>query len=851
MSPGARGRPTRLRFDDGERTLSLGVHQLLEVAPRRGDLRLSVAWGARQRMAAGQELHQRWAAERGRIDSAFAAEYTVQRRILVRGWEVSLSGRLDGLSQEGEHWVVEELKSSTLPGPALSQVRLADLPDWALQLQLYLYLLATGEVGGLRLERDRLVGRLVLCSLLDGSQRVLSVPADPGTGPWLLGLLDALIAEREERIDWAARRRGAPVPFPHAELRPGQAELLAAAEAALAAGDTLLVEAPTGHGKTAAALTAALRRAAITGQRVFFATMRTTQQRMAEQTLAALAAAGLPLRAVTLRAREKVCLNDHLACQPEACRFSRGFYDKVKAERLVRRAFGAEPEPRAPALQGTPAGLPSPEAVQELGAAAEVCPHGLAQELMRQADVVIGDMNHVFDPASRSAELWAEADNWLVVVDEAHHLPDRAMGYGSPTLSLALVDAALRADPPDSAPHRPFRAAAEDLRLWLEAGLRAGDPAEPLRASPVEDGLSAREVRALAERFEALALDRALLWAALDGLGRPDPWVELARALLRLRAALERAGPETLCLWRRAAEEGAAPGLSLFCRDPSRVLGPAFAELGGAVCMSATLSPARFYVDLLGLEPARAPALRLASPFLPEQLRVLVCPQVSTEHKRRARDRAATAALISEAALAVPGNVAVFFPSFQFLDDVAPLLQLGIRPVLRQRPDLEDEGRAAMLAALRGGGRQVLLAVLGGSFAEGVDLPGDALLGAIIVGPGLPPVTPERRLLEAWYEERFGEGRRYAWLVPGLSRVVQAAGRVVRRPEDRGAVVLIGRRFLLDEIRALLPADWSPLRAPRPAGPLRAHWPERGGLDALLGALALPAPPADGGGGLG
>ncbi len=844
MSVAGRARGTRLRFDDAERTLSLGVHQLLEVAPRRGDLRLSVAWGARQRMAAGQQLHQRWAAERGASVADFEAERTLQRRVLVRGWEVTLTGRLDGLSQEGEHWVVEEVKSSTLPGPALALVRLDELPDWALQVQLYLYLLATGDLAGRVLPRDRLVGRLVLCSLLDGSQRVLSVPADPGTGPWLMGLLDALIAEREERIDWARRRRGLPVPFPHPELRPGQAELLGAAEAALASGETLLVEAPTGHGKTAAALTAALRRAAITGQRVFFATMRTTQQQMAEQTLAALASAGLPLRAVTLRAREKVCLNDRLACQPEACRFSRGFYDKVKAERLVRRAFGAEAEPRVPALQRTPPGLPSGEAVRELGAAAEVCPHGLAQELMRQADVVIGDMNHVFDPASRSAELWAEPDNWLVIVDEAHQLPDRAMGFGSPALSLAAVDAALRADPAESAPHRPFRAAAEDLRQWLEAGLATVEDGV-LRAVSIDDGLSLREVRGHAERFEGLALDRALLWAALGALGQADPWVELARAVLRLRSALERAGPETLCMWRRVAEDGVLPGLQLFCRDPSRSLGPAFAELGGAVCMSATLSPSRFYVDLLGLEPARAPSLSLPSPFLPEHLRVLVCPQVSTEHKRRERDRAATAALISEAALAVPGNVAVFFPSFQFLDDVAPLLQLGLRPVLRQSPLQGDEGRAAMLGALRAGGRQVLLAVLGGAFAEGVDLPGDALLGAIIVGPGLPAATAQRRLLEAWYEDRYGEGRRYAWLVPGLSRVVQAAGRVVRRPEDRGAVVLIGRRFLLDEVRALLPADWTPVRARQPAGLLRAHWPQLNDLDGLLGALSLPAPPAD------
>ncbi|MBL8617012.1 MAG: ATP-dependent DNA helicase [Deltaproteobacteria bacterium] len=855
MSPGGRGR--RLRFDDAERRLELGVHELLDLRPVEGDLRLSVAWGARARLAAGQELHQRWAAARTDAQEDFLAERSLTHRLIIHGWEVRIRGRLDGLSAEGGWWVVEELKSTTLPAAALGGARLSDLPAAARQVQLYLHLISAGADVGLALDRDRVVGRLVLRSLLDGSQRVLPVPPDPGMGPWLERLIAGRIADHEERLAHRARLRGRPVPLPHPMPRPGQEELIDACTAAFVTGQTLLAEAPTGHGKTAAALTAAVRRAVETGQRVFFATMRTTQQRMAEETAQRLAAGGLPLRALTLRAREKACLQPVLRCRPDACPYAAGFFDKVEAGGL-----------RAAALVGPP-GQPGQVGGAWLGAlgrAHMVCPHGLGQELLDQVDVVIGDVNHVFDPMSRSAAIWAEPESWLVIIDEAHHLPERAMDWGSPRLPRGLIAAARAADPAGSSAHAPFQAFVDEVEAFVD-GLLERAAGGGLVSAPLTEGLDRRELRALADRAEGLALDRALVWSAplaadpvvaapaqVDEAGPDeappeaalpptDPWVELARALLRLRAAADRAGPETLLLARAEADEDGPAGLALLCRDPSALLGPAFAALGGAVCLSATLRPARFFADLLGLPPTHR-ALSLPSPFPPEHLRVAVLPQVSTEARRRARDRLATAALISEAIAAVPGNVAVFFPSFAMLEDLAPLLRPGPAVLLVQRADQRDGERAALLEALRGPGRHALLAVLGGGLAEGVDLPGDALLGAVIVSPGLPPPSPERRLLADWYEERFGAGRRYAYLVPGLTRVVQAAGRVIRGPEDRGVVFLLCQRFLRDELRALLPPTWTLLRGGRPGSLTAGLFSIEGAPDPLAG-LALPPLPPD------
>jgi DNA excision repair protein ERCC-2 len=215
---------------------------------------------------------------------------------------------------------------------------------------------------------------------------------------------------------------------------------------------------------------------------------------------------------------------------------------------------------------------------------------------------------------------------------------------------------------------------------------------------------------------------------------------------------------------------------------------------------------------MMGIPADRLSHRREPCPFPPEQRLVRICGEVSTAWRDRERDREATAALISEAIGAIPGNVAVFFPSFAFRDAVEPLLDLAReRPVLRQSRGMAEDERAAVLTTLQRGEGHVLLGVLGGIFSEGIDLPGDGLVAAIIVGPALPQANLERRLLQAWFEQRHGEGFRYAWLVPGMCRVVQAAGRVVRTAEDRGAIVLVGQRFRRRQYTELLPVDWSPL----------------------------------------
>ena len=828
-----------LRIDDDEQTVEIGVHDLIDTGPKQGHLSLQVAWSARTRMRAGQEVHTTWQAARAAEDDGFRREVTLKRRIVVRSWECNIQGRVDGLSQEGDHLVVEEVKSVTLPAQILADRSLSDFPDWARQVHLYLWFLAG--------EGKKAIGRLVLVSLLDGSQRVLHVAADPHIDAWVHQQLEWLILQHEDRLAWRARRRGATVPFPHDTYRPGQEGLIAEIAQALAGGRRLLLQAPTGYGKTAAALHAALTVARDTGQRVFFATARTTQQRMAEDTVREMARRGLPIRAVTLRARERVCLNSVVACRPDACQHAESYHDKVREQDLVATLWALGAGPDRP-------GVPPPEQVVALSADAVVCPFAVSLDLVASADVVIGDLNYVFDPGVRLAEVGDRPGEWLVIVDEAHNLPERALDAASPELRLSVADAT--ADALRTGPHAgkwgPFAQLAEDIADWIRAGVARVPDHAPDRevALPIEEGVDRRTLDELAERVEGLAIDYALVRLTHPPFppGTPDLWLELGRAVLRARTAAHSASEATMAIWRaprrrsrgRTATRGTqtslirgpAPehdlrdpaGLKLLHRDAASILGPMFRDLSGVVCMSATLAPDDFYRRVMGLDPKRIQRVDHPSPFPPGNRRVLVCPEVSTAWRDRDRDRLRTAELVSDAVRCIPGNVAVFCPSFAFLEALRPHLQLGDRPMVVQHRGMDEAARSEVLTTMKRGDGHVLLAVLGGIFSEGVDLPGNALLAAVIVGPSLPRANLERRLLQEWYEAKYGEGFRYAWLVPGMSRVVQAAGRIIRTETDVGAVVLIGRRFVQNTFAELLPEDWTPQRSHRPGHDLLEHW---------------------------
>ena len=791
-----------IRFDDRTRTLRLSVRDLVEQARMVGHLNLEVVQTPVARMALGRMIHEQFQSEREQDNSEYRREFTVRHQWTVNGWTVHLSGRVDGLVEEGEYQVVEEVKSTALDVGTLLATDLSDWVDYAAQIETYLWML--NESG-----HAKVAGRLVLISVLDGSRHILGV--DLGYGrveQRIRAHVFQLVQLREARIQWLTARRTTTLEAPVEDWRPGQEEILHKTVESLNEERPLLVEAPTGMGKTAPILTAVLRQAFQRDRQVYWSTSKTTQQEVVERTARQWHAGGQRVRAVTIVAKEKACLNEVVCCRADQCPYAQGYYDKLRTKDVLRAAWETPVLDRA--------------ALRALGETHQVCPYQLALDLSDSADLVIGDYNYAFDP-ERSVVFAREPGEWVVVADEAHQLVERARGYGSPELParLPLQAAALmaRVDPHH---FEPFIRLAETI---TDAILDAGNRIEgPQRDGLGQVTLSRMHWRDLADQVDELAIDYARLRSRIELVppGELDPWLETARRTLRFRRGLENLGEHTVPL------VDLNPGrqrLKLLCLDPSESLAERMATFGGFVGCSATLSPLDFYQDLLGLDSEQLKTIRLPSTFPETNRCVLLASRISTTYKDRPAHAPQTAQLIEECIAAQPGGVAVYFPSFAMLGDIMGRCDLGSRQVFMQRPDMGESERREWLTQL---GQQdspkVLAAVLGGIFAEGIDLPSGALTAVIIVGPALPPVGLERDLLRTCYEERYGAGFQYASLIPGMTKVIQAAGRLLRRKEDKGVILLVGRRFQWRDYAAMLPDWWDVKRPPELLEAIEEFW---------------------------
>lgn len=729
---------------------------------------------------------------------------------MIGGWLVQIHGRVDGLSSEGGRPVIEELKSAALDRTGLWRTRLEDWPEFAAQLRVYLWMLS-------RRGQPEAVGRLVLLSVLDGSRHVLGVaPAIEATEERVHRTLERWVAEREDRIAWMQERQRWSIPWPYPQQRPGQGSICAQVSLSLGAGRPLFVQAPTGLGKTAPVLIATLRHALATGRQVLWLTARTTHQEVALQTARDLLSVGAPLRVVVITAREKACLMETVDCRAEVCPFAERYHDKLAAE-----------EPQRTVLDPGPA---DPMRIREISEQIQVCPYQLAVDAARRADLVIADYNYVFDPDVAGSTLFGEEPSgWTVIVDEAHQLIERGRGYGSPSLCRRTCarsrDALARAGEALAGVARLAEDIEEQIALEIRSSLHA-DQTEAL-CTPDRGAWAA-----LARRIDTLASDYALLRLQHpELLGDEDPWTDLARAVLRFSAVLERAGPETVGISEPDA-------VRLLCLDPSGLLGARLASLGGFVGCSATLTPVSFYRDLMGIPPETLDVLDVPSPFPAALRKVLVAPRVSTRFADREAHRERIARLVVDLLVEIPGNVAVFTSSFAVLHELFERV-IGVvedRECLLQQPGMAEDARRRFVARLRSGGRPVVLgAVLGGIFAEGIDLPGDALLAVIVIGPGLPPVGLERDLLRHRYQSTYGQGFAYASLIPGMTKVIQASGRVVRGPTDRGCVVLVGQRFRWRDFAGMLPQTWEVEIPDDPVRTLRAFFASLPDSDAVEG----------------
>ena len=511
--------------------------------------------------------------------------------------------------------------------------------------------------------------------------------------------------------------------------------------------------------------------------KVFFLAAKTPGRRLALDAAASLGAGTtIPLRVLELTARDKACEHPDKACQGDACPLAKGFYDRLPAARTAASQVA----------------LLDREALREVGLAHDVCPYYLGSEMARWTDMVVGDYNYYFDGSAMLYALALER-GWKasVLVDEAHNMVSRARSMYSVELERAGLRAA-RADAP-----APVKKALERVgRAWTAADKEAPAPNQVLPELPGKLLDALQNATSTVNDFLA------------EFPGPLDPELQRfhfdALAFLRLADSF---GEHSLCDLART--RGRDSAISIRNVVPAPFLAPRFALAHSVTLFSATLSPWHYFCDLLGMPPDTAWA-DVASPFSASQLEVHIAGGISTRYQHRAASLQPIADLIARQYAGRPGNYLAFFSSFDYLEQVLAELEASHPevPAWRQERRMSEPERAVFLERFVPGGRGVGFAVLGGSFGEGIDLPGERLIGAFVATLGLPQVNPVNEQLRERMGAVFGAGYDYTYLYPGMQKVVQAAGRVIRTETDRGVVWLIDDRFARPEVRALLPAWW-------------------------------------------
>jgi Rad3-related DNA helicase len=604
--------------------------------------------------------------------------------------------------------------------------------------------------------------------------------------------------------------------FPHAEFRLGQRQLAESVYRAARDGHCLMAQATTGIGKTLGTLFPQLKAFPEKNlDRLFFLTAKTPGRQLALHALDILRGESLPLRVLEHVARDKACEHPDKACHGESCPLARGFYDRLPAARqaAVERVWLNQ------------------AAIREIALQHEVCPYYLSQELTRWADVVVCDYNYYFDLSALLYSLTL-INEWRVtlLVDEAHNLIERARRMYSAELDQARFEA-MRSNAPKGLNTVLTRISRHWKQLHKEQSKEYQTYAQP----PDLLLLSLQKaVSALTDHLtdQPTGNDGELLQFYLD-----------AMAFCRLAEAF---GPHSLFDISRKEDLRGRSHSVLCLRNivPAPFLAPRFEDSHSTTLFSATLSPARYYADLLGL-PEATPWVDVESPFQARQLQVQAVSNLSTRYQHRERSLAPIVALMARQFTERPGNYLAFFSSYAYLQQVLELFDREHPKLERwvQARQMDETERQQFLERFEPGGRGIGFAVLGGVFGEGIDLPGDRLIGAFIATLGLPQINPINEQIKLRMAEMFGSGYDYTYLYPGLQKVVQAAGRVIRTPQDSGVVHLMDDRFTLPEVRALLPGWWQversrvpqtpmlppmvrrpvPVKQPTPVEPLPAH----------------------------
>lgn len=765
--------------------IKISVKLLVEFVLRTGHLQAGTP--GLSRAVEGVKAHQKVQKSR---PEGYQAEVPLTYPMTIDHFTLEIGGRADGIYEEDGILTIEEIKSTLTP---LSELTEGYAAHWA-QAHCYAYIYAVqNALSSVRVQLTYYqLDEEAICSFYQTvTLEELTVLFE--------NLVQPFIHWQSLVMAWRRKRDASiqTLDFPFPQYRSGQRELAVATYKTIQTGSKLFAQAPTGIGKTIATLFPAVK-AMGAGQisQIFYLTAKTITREIAEKALDTMRASGLAIKTVTITAKEKICLRGDALCDPDLCPYARDYFSKINA--AVEDLFQHHDDLNR-------------RLIEEYAEKHQICPFEFSLDVALAVDCIICDYNYLFDPRVYLRRFFMEQGDYCFLIDEAHNLVDRAREMFSATLEKKPI-------------------------LELRRATKVGEPSLSHHLNALNTYLIQ-----LRKQCEAEEEGHYLVWEEL-----PKELVSLVETVcIEAEMALARNLPVTyhdellemyftVNTFLRVAEgyderfvtyvEKAGNDLrvKLFCLDPSARLQASLKKGKAAIFFSATLTPLDYFADILGGEEGDH-RFRVASPFPREHLCLLVVDSIGTTYKARefTYDKVveAVAAMVQQR----KGNYLVYLPSYKYMNEVLARFNYAYPDIrlIYQRTGMSEEEREEFLAAfgLENPDSLVGFAVMGGVFGEGIDLTGDRLSGTAIVGVGLPQVCLEREIIRGYFAEKNSLGFEYAYIYPGMNKVLQAAGRVIRTETDRGVVLLIDERFSYPTYRELFPVEWYPV--------VRARTPEK------------------------
>jgi len=776
------------------RNIKISVRNLVEFILCSGDLDNTRTRSDLDAMQAGSRIHRKLQKQMG---SDYTAEVSLTITVPVHrdgiDFELTIEGRADGIIQNNQIredfsvLIFEEEETST-PEVIIDEIKgvymelshmTAPVGVHRAQVMCYAYIYATQE--GL----SNIGIRLTYCNLETENIRYFE---ETLSYEELSNWFDYLVTEYAKwaawQIQWTDKRnfaiKGMDFPFPY---REGQKELVTGVYKTVLRKKKLFIEAPTGVGKTISTVFPSVKSMGEgLSEKIFYLTAKTITRTVAEDTFKLLGGSGLELKVVTITAKDKVCILDKPDCNPGACPRAKGYYDRVND--AVYDLLTNENDI-------------SREHIAEYAQKHCVCPFEMCLDATLWADAIICDYNYVFDPNVylRRFFMNEKQNDYIFLVDEAHNLVDRAREMYSATLYKDDFLEVKRLIKDKSAKVAKYIDYCNNDLLKLK---RECDEFEVIESA---DGLVIHLISLMAE-YDTF-LQEGFITEGKE---------EILRLYLDIRHFMNMYEIHDDCYTIYTDYEDNRFRIKLQCMDPSKNLIACMNKGRSSVLFSATLLPINYYMEQLGGEKEDY-AVYAPSSFLPENRIVMIGNDVSTKFTRRnEKEYRKIVSYIKDFTDGKIGNYMVFFPSYQMLQEIATLGEGELEGLVVQSTTMTEGEREIFLEEFIENPvtSRIGFCVMGGIFSEGIDLKSNRLIGAVIVGTGLPMVCNERELFRGYFDEKNGTGFDYAYLYSGMNKVLQSGGRVIRTKEDQGAILLLDERFTQRQYYNLFPKEWFP-----------------------------------------